>query len=87
MVAGLLSRGIAPEEATLIAQRLAAVSPAAAAEAAARYVAPDAATLVIVGDAAQFLDGLKAIRPDVEVIPAGRLDLSGGPLLGPAPAE
>jgi zinc protease len=87
MVAGLLSRGIAPEEATSIARRLAAVSPQAAAEAAARYVAPDEATLVIVGDAAQFIDALKAIRPNVEVIPADRLDLSGGPLLGPALAE
>src|SRR5690606_16822165 len=64
MVAGLLSQGIVPEEATRIAELLAAVSPEAAAGAALRYAVPAEATLVIVGDASQFLDDLKAIRPD-----------------------
>jgi zinc protease len=30
---------------------------------------------VVAGDASKFLDKLKAIRPDVEVIPAAELDL------------
>ena len=36
--------------------------------------------LVIVGDAKQFLDGLKEIRPNVEVIAASDLDLSSATL-------
>ena len=76
IVAGLLLQDIEPAEATRYAQRLQAVTPAQAAQAAGSYVSPDEATLVIVGDAAQFVDDLRAIRPDVLVIPADELDLA-----------
>ena len=59
----------------MIAQRLAAVSPDAARAVAARLVSPQQASLVIVGNAAQFLDDLKKLRPDVTVIKASELDL------------
>ena len=76
VVAGLMQQGLAPAEAARYADRLAAVSPEAASAAAGKYVAADKATLVIVGNAAEFLDDLKAIRGDVEVISAEELDLS-----------
>ena len=47
-----------------------------AAEAAGDYITADGATIIVVGNASEFLDDLRAIRPDVEVIPAASLDLS-----------
>ncbi|EAQ29063.1 peptidase, M16 family protein [Erythrobacter sp. NAP1] len=76
IVAGLLQQGLTAEEAALYSQRLADVTPNAASAAARSYVDPAMATVVVVGDASQFLDDLKAIRPDVEVIPASELDLT-----------
>ena len=46
-----------------------------------KLVSPDRISIVIVGDAAKFVDKLKAIRPDAQVVPAAQLDLasaSGG---------
>ncbi|MCR2834687.1 M16 family metallopeptidase [Parerythrobacter lacustris] len=80
IVAGLLQQGLAPAEAMQYAARLDAVDPAAANAAAAEFVDPARATIVIVGDARQFLDGVRAIRPDVEVIMADELDLSSAAL-------
>jgi hypothetical protein len=40
-----------------------------------RLVGADRATLVIVGDSAKFIDKLRAVRPDVEVIRFDELDL------------
>ncbi|HYD25803.1 MAG TPA: pitrilysin family protein [Croceibacterium sp.] len=82
LVAGLLLQGLEPGEAARYAERLAEVSPEAAAEVARRYVSPAQASLIVVGDAAQFLDDLRRIRPDVTVIPAAELDLSSGGLGG-----
>lgn len=76
IVATLLQQGLEPAEAARFAERLGAVDPAAASAAARAYVDPAKATVVVVGDAAQFLDELRAIRPDLEVIPATDLDLS-----------
>jgi zinc protease len=76
LVAGLLLQGLEPGEAMRLAERLSAVSPEAAADVARRYVTPERASVIVVGNAAQFLDDLKKIRPDVEVIPASSLDLS-----------
>lgn len=75
IVAGLLQQGIAPEEAFVYADKLGAVSAEAASLAAKSYANPENATLVIVGDAKQFLDDLKAIRPDVEIIASSDLNL------------
>ncbi|TMM45324.1 M16 family metallopeptidase [Qipengyuania marisflavi] len=76
IVAGLMLQGLKPAEAARYADRLATVTPQQASQVAARYVAADKATLVIVGNAAEFLDDLKKIRPNVEVISADDLVLS-----------
>ena len=76
IVAGLLQQGLGAGEAAQFAQRLAGVSAETASQAAADYADPDKATLVIVGDAKLFLEDLKAVRPNVEVIPASELNLS-----------
>ena len=44
------------------------------------YLDNERASLVIVGDAKQFLDDLKAIRSDVEVIGIDELDLASSDL-------
>ena len=75
IVANLLLQGLDPRESGMIAQRLAAVSPDIARAVAAKLVTPQQASLVIVGNAAQFLDDLKKVRPDVTVIKASDLDL------------
>ncbi|MDX1704270.1 MAG: hypothetical protein R3235_08265, partial [Altererythrobacter ishigakiensis] len=62
------------------AERLNAVDGEAASSVARTYVDPDKATLVVVGDASQFLDDLKAIRGDVEVIAAEDVNLSSASL-------
>ncbi len=76
IVANLLLDGLEPAEAARYADRLAAVSPEASTKAAADYVGSEKATILIVGNAAEFLDDLKAIRPDVEVVDADSVDLS-----------
>lgn len=76
IVAGLMQQGIEPAEAARYATRLAEVSPEEASAAARELVDPAQATIVIVGNAAEFIDDLRAIRPDVEVIPVEGLDLS-----------
>lgn len=80
IVATLLQQGLSPEEASRYADRLAAVDVEAAAEAARTYVDPDKATLVIVGDSSQFLEDLKAVRDNIEVIAADDLDLASADL-------
>ena len=69
-------QGLEPAEALKFAERLDAVDSEAATLAARTYVDPAKATLVIVGDASRFLDDLKEILPDVEVIAADDVDLS-----------
>ena len=76
IVSTLLQQGLEPAEALRFAERLDAVDSEAATLAARTYVDPAKATLVIVGDASQFMDDLKEIRPDVEVIATDDVDLS-----------
>lgn len=76
IVSTLLQQGLEPGEAARFAQRLADVDAQAANSAARAYVDPERATIVVVGDAGQFIDQLCAIRSEVEVIPADNLDLS-----------
>lgn len=76
IVAELLMYGLEPAEAARYADDLAAVSPAQANAIAARYVSADKATIVVVGNAAEFVDDLRVIRPDLVVVSAAELDLS-----------
>lgn len=82
IVAGLILQGLTPGEAALYADRLAAVTPEAAADVATRLTASDRASVVIVGNAATFLDDLRKLRPDVTVIKASDLDLDRAALTG-----
>lgn len=75
ILAGLIQQGVPPEEATLYARRIEDVTPQEASSAASRLTASDRATILIVGDASKFIDKLRAIRPDAEVIPIDQLDL------------
>ncbi len=79
-VANFVALGIDPAEADRYAERLDAVSAEAASAAAARYFDPEQTSIVIVGKAEAFIDELRAIRPDVEVISMDELDLSSASL-------
>jgi zinc protease len=74
-LAGLIQQGMSPSEAARFVANMEAVTPQAASAAAARLVGSDRATLVIVGDSSKFIDKLRAVRKDVEVIPLADLDL------------
>ncbi|HET7708886.1 MAG TPA: pitrilysin family protein [Sphingomicrobium sp.] len=76
ILAGSLLRGIEPAEALAYADRIRAVNGANATASFGKLVTPDRISIVIVGDAAKFVDKLKAIRPNVEIIPAAKLDLA-----------
>jgi zinc protease len=83
LVAGLLLQGLPPEEGVRLVDRYGAVTVDAATAAARRYVSPAQASVVVVGKAADFIDDLRKVRPDVVVIPAARLDLSSPTLAAP----
>ncbi|MXP13246.1 insulinase family protein [Altererythrobacter confluentis] len=76
ITAGLLQQGLSPDEASRLEERLLAVSPEMTLDVAARIVRPEAATLIVVGNAAEFIDDLRKLRPDLEVIAAADLDLN-----------
>ncbi|WP_066793831.1 M16 family metallopeptidase [Sphingomonas soli] len=80
-LASLTLQGLPPATAATLHDRLGAVTPEAAAAAARASVDSSRASIVIVGDAKMFLDKLRAAHPEVEVIPAGSLDLDA-PVLG-----
>ena len=75
-LATLLQQGLEPAEAMRFAERLDAVDADAANAAARDYVDPARATIVVVGNAAEFIEELQAIRDEVEIIPASALDLT-----------
>ena len=54
---------------------VAAVDPAAVQAVAAKFLDPGAASIVVVGDAKQFVDELRKTYPDLELIPASALKL------------
>ena len=76
ILASNLLKGLEPAEALAYADRVKAVSGAEATASFARLVAADRISIVVVGDAAKFVDKLKAVRPNVEVVPAAQLDLA-----------
>jgi zinc protease len=76
ILAGAILRGLEPTEALAYAERINAVQGTAATGSLGKLVSPDRISIVIVGDAAKFVDKLKAIRTNVEVVPATGLDLA-----------
>ncbi|WP_118856576.1 M16 family metallopeptidase [Sphingomonas mesophila] len=71
-----LIRGVSPEEALAYAERIDASSGPAATAAMARMLSADRVSLIVVGDSAKFLAPLRALRPNLVVIPAAKLDLA-----------
>jgi len=67
--------GLPPERLGAYVADITNVTPAQAQAAAARYFDPDAADVVIVGDAQHFYDALRRVRRNAERIPASELNL------------
>ena len=76
IVSGLLLHDLPASDANTMAERLAAVDSEAANAAARAVIDADKATLIVVGEAERFLDDLRELRGDVEVISLDELDLS-----------
>ena len=75
LIADYVTRGVGPDEIGRYLPAVLAVTPAEAQAAAASLMAPDGSTIVIVGEAAQFLEALRRDHPNVTVIPLGELNL------------
>lgn len=85
-IAGLIQQGLPAAEAARLTARIAAVTPAGATTAAKADVAAANASIVVVGDAKLFVDRLRAIRPNLELIKVEAVDL-GTPTLIAAPTQ
>jgi zinc protease len=79
-IATYVAKGVSPDEILRYQKGISAVSPEEARSAAAELIDPAAATMVIVGEASQFLPALRRQHPDVVVIPLNSLNL-GSPNL------
>lgn len=84
-IAGLIQQGLPAAEAGRLTTRIAAVTPAGAMAAAKAGVAAANASIVVVGDAKLFVDRLRAIRPDLELIRAEAVDLGNPTLIATGP--
>ncbi|MFX4609018.1 hypothetical protein ABTB40_20850, partial [Acinetobacter baumannii] len=62
------------------AGRVRAVTPQQVEAAFAEHLPTDRASLVVVGDASKFIDGLRAKYPNVEIIPLTELNLDSATL-------
>lgn len=80
LVAGLALYDLPMSELADYVGNVEAVDGAAVQSAFAEHLPVDRASLVIVGDAAQFIDALRAKHPDVEVIPLSDLNLDSAAL-------
>jgi len=80
VLADAVTYGLPLSEIETYPTRISATTPASLTEAA-RRVSADQAWVVVVGEAAQFIDALRAAHPEVVVIPAAELDLNS-PTLG-----
>ena len=79
-VASLANYGLPMTELQAYAPNVRAVTPEQIRDFAASRLGPDGFSIVVVGDAAQFLDALRAAHPNVEVVPASELDLDSATL-------
>lgn len=79
-VANLANNDLPMSELSDYAGRIRGVSPADIQRAAAAELPPSEFSIIVVGDAAQFIDALRAAHPNVEVIPVDELDLGSATL-------
>jgi zinc protease len=84
VMASYVMRGINPDEVGRYLPSVLAVTPAEAQGAAAALFIPDNATVIIVGEASQFIDQLRRDHPDVQVIPLTGLNLNSPALRSPS---
>ena len=77
--------GVPLDEITLYTRRVEAVTAGQVQAFAGRMLDPASASVVIAGDAQAFAPALKALRPNLEVIPIGQLDLDSPTLRKAAP--
>lgn len=75
LIASFVMRGLEPGEIARYLPGVLAVTPAEAQGAAAELLAPQGATIVIVGEASQFLERLRRDHANVTVIPIAELNL------------
>ena len=75
LIAGFVMRGVGPDEIGRYLPGVLAVTPAEAQAAAAELLAPAGSTIVIVGEAAQFVERLRRDHANVTVIPLEELNL------------
>jgi zinc protease len=75
LVGSYIARGLSLDEIGRYQRSVSGVTPEQAEAAARSILAPDGATVVIVGDASKFLDRLRKERGEVMVIPLAKLDL------------
>lgn len=80
LIAGYVTRGISPAEIDRYLPSVLAVTPAEAQAAAGTLLAPEGATVVIVGEASQFAERLRASGRTVTVIPLASLNLDSATL-------
>ncbi len=86
MIATYVMRGIEPDEIDRYLPRVLAVTPAEAQARGGGAAAPEGATMVIVGEASQFVERLRAASMrDVTVIPLAELNLDSATLRAPRP--
>jgi zinc protease len=79
-LAGYLEQGVPVSELQRYIPSVSAVDPAAVQRAAAALMDPARASIVVVGDAKLFVDALRKDYPQLEVIPADKLDLDSAAL-------
>jgi zinc protease len=75
LIASYVTRGIPPDEVGRYLQSVLAVTPAQVQGAAAELMRPEGATVVIVGEASQFVERLRREHANVTVIPLSALNL------------
>ena len=75
-VASFVARGLEPSEALAYTKRIEGASGERATAAMANILKPDRISLVVVGDASKFIDKLRALRPNAEVVSADKVDLA-----------
>jgi zinc protease len=81
LLATLIQQGVPASTVSQIAAARSAVTPSQAQDVAARIADPARATVVVVGNAAKFIDQLRALRGEVTVIKAADFD-PDSPTLG-----
>ena len=75
ILAGYTLQGVPLDELSRYIPRVQAVDPAAVQSTSAALLDPKAASIVVVGDAKQFLPALRQAHPEAEVIPAAQVNL------------